>query len=331
MKTPIVPPGLARRFSARRFLPVLLLLTFAGSAVAEEKNAAQEEAIAAIKKMKGDVVVDRKRPGQPVTEVHLYAGRTAGIGLAPLERLPEIEWIGLHDSDITDAELEHLKGLTKLKRLGLAHLGFTDASLERIAGMTALEILFLMENPVTDAGLDHLQKMTKLKQLGLGLTKITDAGLAKLVVFKELETLDLQGLKITEAGLAHLAALTHMQALDLHDCVGVRDLKALRGWRLVSLNATHLNSVTDFTPLAGMPLTNLDLTGTQIENLSVLRGMPLTSLNCSDTPVSDLSPLEGCKELKTLRAQRTKVTADGVAALQKALPNCKIEWEAPPH
>jgi serine/threonine protein kinase len=43
--------------------------------------------------------------------------------------------------------------------------------------------------------------------------------------------------------------------------------------------------------------------------------------------VSDLSPLAGCKELTTLKATRTKVTAAGVAALQKALPGCKIEWD----
>ena len=120
--------------------------------------------------------VDTKRPGKPVTKVHLYAGKTAGIGLAPLAKLPEIEWIGLHLSDITEADLEHLKGLTKLRRLGLADIKLTDAGVKRLEGMTTLEILYLMENPLTDAAVDHLQKMTKLKELGLGQTKI-DAGL----------------------------------------------------------------------------------------------------------------------------------------------------------
>jgi hypothetical protein len=45
--------------------------------------------------------------------------------------------------------------------------------------------------------------------------------------------------------------------------------------------------------------------------------------------VSDLSPLEDCKNLRELKVTKTKVTAASVAALQKALPNCKIEWDGP--
>src|SRR5579872_3327912 len=122
-----------------RFVQIVLLpalLVAVGSRVeAQEKNAEQEEAIAAIKQMAGFVEVDPKRPGKPVTKVHLYAGKTAGIGLAPLAKLPEIEWIGLHLSDITEADLEHLKGLTKLRRLGLADIHLTDAGLKRLEGM----------------------------------------------------------------------------------------------------------------------------------------------------------------------------------------------------
>ena len=147
---------------------------------AAEKNAEQEEAIAAIKKMGGFVDTDPQRPGDPVVRVHLFAGKTAGVGLAPLAKLPEIEWIGLHASDITEADLEYLKGLTKLRRLGLADTRLSDAGLERLEGMTTLEILYLMENPITDAGLDHLRRLTKLKELGLGQTRITDAGLERL-------------------------------------------------------------------------------------------------------------------------------------------------------
>ena len=68
----------------------------------------------------------------------ILAGKTAGIGLAPLAKLPEIEWIGLHLSDITEADLEHLKGLTKLRRLGLADIRLTDAGVKRLEGMTTL-------------------------------------------------------------------------------------------------------------------------------------------------------------------------------------------------
>jgi hypothetical protein len=189
----------------------------------EDKSAQQEEAIAAIQKMKGRVEVDAKRPGKPVIKVHLFGGKTAGIGLAPLTKLPEIEWIGLHLSDITEADLEHLKGLTKLRRLGLADIHLSNDGLQRLEGMTMLEILYLMENPITDAGLDHLRKLTRLKELGLGQTKITDAGLERLKNFKDLEILRLQQLKISTAGLEHLKGLTKLKTLDLSGCSQVRD------------------------------------------------------------------------------------------------------------
>jgi Leucine-rich repeat (LRR) protein len=301
------------------------LLVTSGLCVAEEKNVAQEEAVAAIQKMKGFVVTDKSRPGKPVTEVHLYAGKTAGIGLAPLEKLPEIEWIGLHDSDISEAELDHLKGLAKLRRLGLAHLKLDDASLKRIEVLTTIEILFLMENLITDAGLDHLRKMTKLKELGLGQTKVADAGMERVAAFKELQTLGLQELKITDAGLERLKALTKLQKLDLTHCNQVRNLKPLQGLPLVTLNLFGCRMVLDFSPLAGAPLTDLDLGGTQVADLSPLRGMKLAKLNLSQTPVADLSPVGSCKDLKSLRLQGTKITAAEIAALQKALPDCKIE------
>lgn len=74
-----------------------------------------------------------------------------------------------------------------------------------------------------------------------------------------------------------------------------------------------------------MPLTKLECVNTQVSDLSPLRGMPLLALNCFGTRVSDLLPLEDCKSLKQLTLQNTKVTAAAIAALQKALPNCKIE------
>jgi Leucine-rich repeat (LRR) protein len=300
-----------------RFTPVVLLLAVTVAVTAwpaAGQGTEQDEAVAAIRRMKGGVEFDPKRPGKPVTKVHLYAGKTAGIGLAPLAKLPEIEWIGLHLSDITEADLDHLKGLTKLRRLGLADIKLTDDGLRRIEGLATLEILFLMENPITDAGLDHLRRMTKLQELGLGQTKVTDAGLEKVAAFKEMQVLGLQQLKITTAGLGHLKPLTRLERLNLSGCVGVRDLQPLRGlpltslgvaycpiknleplagMRLTSLDLYNCRQLADLTPLAGAPLTSLEMGGTQVADLTPLKGMKLTNLNCSYTPVADLSPLVG--------------------------------------
>ena len=128
------------RFMQIVLFPALLAAACSWATAEEKKNPEQEEAVAAIKKMKGNVEYDMLRPGMPVTKVHLFGGKTVGIGLAPLAKLPEIEWIGLRLSDITEADLDHLKGLTKLRRLGLADIKLSDAGLKRIEEMTSLEI-----------------------------------------------------------------------------------------------------------------------------------------------------------------------------------------------
>jgi hypothetical protein len=67
----------------------------------------------------------------------------------------------------------------------------------------------------------------------------------------------------------------------------------------------------------------------QLSDLSPLRGMPLTNLSCGGTNVADLALLQAIPTLTVLKVRVSKVTSAGVAALQKALPNCKIEWDDP--
>ncbi len=78
-----------------------------------------------------------------------------------------------------------------------------------------------------------------------------------------------------------------------------------------------------------MPLSQFEVHYTAVSDLKPLAESPLETLSVFGTQVSDLSPLEKCNSLAKLAASRTKVTHAQVAALQKALPNCKIEWDDP--
>ena len=107
----------------------------------------------------------------------------------------------------------------------------------------------------------------------------------------------------------------------------VADLSPLKGMKLTRLAIINTR-VTDLAPLQGMPLTGLACGLASVSDLAPLKGMPLTWLDCNSTQVSDLLPLADCKSLTDLRLKGSKVTsACAVAALQKALPNCKIEWD----
>lgn len=151
--------------------------------------------------------------------------------------------------------------------------------------------------------------------------------------------------------LAPVRALERLQSLSC--CGGSKgasklcDLSPLEGMKLTSLYC-HTTNISDFSPIRnttitylhcggtpiadllsvrGMRLTTLICSGTNVSDLSPLADMPLTRLSCIGTPVSELSPLKTCKSLKALEVNRTKVTPAVVAALQTALPDCKILWD----
>ncbi|MCY3019315.1 MAG: protein kinase [Planctomycetota bacterium] len=74
----------------------------------------------------------------------------------------------------------------------------------------------------------------------------------------------------------------------------VSDLAPLAGMPLTALNLNACGGVTDLAPLAGMKLTSLELGGARVADLTPLKGMPLTTLslyNCAR--VKDLTPLAG--------------------------------------
>ena len=123
---------------------------------------------------------------------------------------------------------------------------------------------------------------------------------------------------------------TKLQVLT-NDVTDISPLRAWAGLRDLDCDGKTggKGKLFDLSPLFGMSLTKLSCGNTQVSDLSSLRGMPLTYLSCHFTPVSDLSPLHECKNLTSLNITSTKVTPAQVAALQKALPNCKINWDDP--
>ncbi len=164
----------------RILFSVALLLIANMTLSADEKKDSQELAVAAIKKMGGRVQADSKTPGQPVVKVYLFGGKIAGTGLDCLKALPAVYWVGLHDSDTTNADVKHLKCLPKLRRLSLAETKITDAALIDLKEITTLEWLELHHCAITDVGLVHLKSLKKLKHLDLHGTKVTKEGIKEL-------------------------------------------------------------------------------------------------------------------------------------------------------
>jgi serine/threonine protein kinase len=174
-------------------------------------------------------------------------------------------------------------------------------------------------------------KLTDLSPLvGMQVTDLTLSGMASTVTdLSQLQGLRLEKLTCRDLRtLVDIAALqgTPLKHLDLSG-TAVADVAPLQGMPLEVLVLPK--QIKDLAVLQGMPLTRLECTESIVSDLSPLRGMPLETFWCKETSVADLSPLYECKSLKELNVEKTRVSPAVVAALQKALPNCKVTWDDP--
>jgi hypothetical protein len=120
---------------------------------------------------------------EPVESVDLaQCYRVTDEGLRALSRLRNLKVLSLADNGdnpgprITDAGLEHLRGLATLTVLALGGSAVGDKGLERLAALPNLQFLDLEGTRVTDAGLRHLRRFPSLKTVMLERTAVTAEG-----------------------------------------------------------------------------------------------------------------------------------------------------------
>jgi hypothetical protein len=85
-------------------------------------------------------------------ETDLTVTGLAGYDYASLKTKTDLTVLQMANKEVTDAEVEHLRGLTKLKRLDLTDTAVTDASLAVLATLPLLEDVKLARTKVSDDG-----------------------------------------------------------------------------------------------------------------------------------------------------------------------------------
>ncbi|NQV28627.1 MAG: SUMF1/EgtB/PvdO family nonheme iron enzyme, partial [Rhodopirellula sp.] len=154
-------------------------------------------------------------------------------------------------------------------------------------------------------------------------------------LFPNLISLYTHGEQVTGAGLANLRPLRRLKRLSLHDCpnIGNDDLQHLAA--LKSMNAlgidntpiddrglTHLKALSN---LDFLELRRTNVAGPGLENLKKLGQLYLS--DCGNIDDTSLQSIARLSSLKLVDLNGTRVTSAGVAELQKALPDCEIEWD----
>lgn len=93
---------------------------------------------------------------------------------------PQLAWLDVSKTQITDAGLADIAQLPNLTRLHLEKTGITDAGIPHIAKLGKLEYLNLYGTKVSDAGIAQLKELKNLKKLFIWQTEVTDKGAADL-------------------------------------------------------------------------------------------------------------------------------------------------------
>jgi hypothetical protein len=157
-----------------------LLLGVVASGCTANVNPEQAKALAEIEKLGGKVTFDEKSREKSVIGVNMSGTTVTDAGLEHFKGLSQLQELYLTDTKVTGAGLEHLKGLTNLQRLDLMNTKVADAGLEHIKGLTRLGWLNLWGTKVTDAGLNPLAGLTTLQSLNLLFTDVTADGVKRL-------------------------------------------------------------------------------------------------------------------------------------------------------
>ena len=183
------------RFSLRTLLVAVLVLSLPLSwfAVKLDRARRQSEAARTIIERGGQVVYGWERNQDPFFEPSPTNLRT---------------WLGNDFFDkvelvyVRGTRLECLSCLTDVKDLILVDI--TDCELNYVKGLSKLETLDVARTQITDAGLTHLRRLVSLTSVNLNRTQITDAGLEHLKGLKNLRRLDLKGTQVTPEGAKKL-------------------------------------------------------------------------------------------------------------------------------
>lgn len=222
-----------------------------------------------------------------------YSGKFTDDDLKVLVDLPTVERLYLADNPkITDAGLDHLRGLTEVRRLALWNTGITDAGL---------------------AKLDHMQK---LEALDVNTTKVTLPGLARFAKLKHLETL-IHGFVVDDEGIEVLSrfpnlVIEHLETERLNETsfASLRDRLNFKALTVREPAAENWSEFLQHHPtLRSLGIERATISDDALRDL--VNANDLVELFVNEVPVSNaiLPDVAAIKNLRTFTVYKTQIDA----------------------
>ena len=215
-----------------------------------------------------------------------------------------------------DSDLEHLKGLPDLDYLRIVSSNVTDAGLVNLKYLHHLKNLELTSEKVTDAGLVHLQPLTELTELTLGCS-ITDACVEHLMPLKNMSKLKSGGFP---PGSEKWRAVEALPTPTKIECFNL-PLQSLCEY----LGLYHNMKIQ--IDKAALKAAKIDVDGIAIDTNT--KNVPLDVALHSLLDPFDLDWCVGQDGLVITTKEISAKKHQGVEKLQKALPNLKqayVDW-----
>lgn len=214
--------------------------------------------------------------GSPLTTLSLVRSRVSDLSALTGMALRSLD---IRETQVTSIEPLRSMQLEHLDTFGTRITDWTPLRNQKLKQLVCLEV---QKPPEWDL-LDGMP----LERLEI---TVVESDLARLRDYKKLRNLVIDADKIDS-----LAPLEGMHLTKLTLSVGPSDggLSPLKKLRLKTLVVLDGRTVTDLSPLAGMPLLHLDLRNCQATDLGVLAGMPLKVLRLENSAVAILAPLRG--------------------------------------
>lgn len=220
--------------------------------------------------------------------------------LVPIALLPELRWLALSGTHVTDSGIEMLAAVPRLERLWLSQTPISDQALVSLSKCNTLMHLDIAGTYTSDRGLEFLLQLPQLRSLSLGSPLMTAQGLARLNQPVSLTELYLDQLPIDPRVIEALAELVSLETLSLRSTSvsdeGFDHLSRLTRLRQVRLDNTAVRDQALRTAASWKDLEELSLRATRITDAGLLE-------------------LADCRKLQELNLNRTACSLTGILDL----------------